>query len=159
MSDREIYVIAHRPTEYLAPVERRIAADIKANSGVEIDVKAPDFYKIGISEDVDQRLRSMGSSTPHRLELVTTIASDHAEVVEGQLHDLYRSQKHSGEWYKLGRNDINSLVAFDSLHPSDLDGLSPNNVFYDSPSPYIAVVRNRRRNQRMRNQSSGVDGQ
>jgi len=93
------------------------------------------------------RLSNLRTGTPHELELVTTIASENAKVVESLLHDIYRSGNRSGEWFKLTSNAVNSLIALDRLEPADLEPLTGGLIpswLTDPTSLYLEVERVRR---------------
>jgi len=111
---KEVYLIAHREKEF------------KVTRFIKPYVKQPDFYKIGIAEDPEKRLSGMKSSTPHVLELVTAIEAEDAKGVEKLLHDLHIDWHQKGEWYRLMRNSVNSLIAFDSLCVGELEQVKSN---------------------------------
>ncbi len=133
----QIYLIGHR--------EVRTQFSVIGPGAV---FKRPiDFYKIGIANNPKQRLSNLRTGTPHELELVTTIASENAKVVESLLHDIYRSGNRSGEWFKLTSNAVNSLIALDRLEPADLEPLTGGLIpswLTDPTSLYLEVERVRR---------------
>lgn len=57
------------------------------------------FVKIGYSQRPDRRVRSLQTSSPHRLELIRTEDGDTER--ERQLHERFRSLRVSGEWFRL----------------------------------------------------------
>ena len=137
MSDAQIYLIGHREVEdHFGPL------------GIESGLRLPiDYYKIGIATNPRQRLSNLSLGTPHELELVTTIESNNAEVVESQLHSIYSCSKKKGEWFKLTRNDINSFIALNQLEPEDLDPLNDGIIpswLNSQTSLYVEVERVRR---------------
>lgn len=120
MSGRLIYLIAHRETE---------AAWKSRNISFTPSAKPADYHKIGVSNDVENRLSMLKSGTPHKLELVTTIESDDPEAVEKELHRIYSFSHQSGEWYKLTSNAINSLIALDEIQAGfiqEIGGYQPD---------------------------------
>lgn len=103
MSDvRVVYIVAHKQIEKI--------------SQFQTHTRLPDYYKIGVATDAQDRLNNMQSATPHQLDLVTTIECDDASAVESALHSLYNHWQHNGEWFFLTYNDINSFKALDKLH-------------------------------------------
>jgi len=135
VSDKQLYVIAHRPTEHPNPIDRR--------AGVDSWIRPADFHKIGIADDPEKRLSSMKSATPHTLEIVTTVDCENARDVESRLHSIFHLAHHSGEWFRLSTNDINSLEGLDTLKTKDLEGISGGIWGEGGPSLYTRIMDNR----------------
>ncbi len=62
-------------------------------------------YKIGISKNVNQRLRNIRVSNP----LVHLICSCDDNIEKG-LHMLYENQAIEGEWYRLSDSDVDDII-------------------------------------------------
>jgi len=107
MSEQRVYVVAHREIE-----PRWKTRDVPQSSPY---VSPPDYYKIGIGENLKQRLKNLSVGTPHKLELITTIESDNPKLLESKLHSLFFHLHQNGEWYHLTINPINSLKALDHI--------------------------------------------
>ena len=59
--------------------------------------------KIGISIDVEDRLRNLQTSNPFKLDIIKSFdAGVEALKHEKYFHDLYAEYNTSGEWYKFG---------------------------------------------------------
>ena len=59
--------------------------------------------KIGISIDVEDRLRNLQTSNPFKLDIIKSFdAGVEAMKHEKHFHDLYAEYNTSGEWYKFG---------------------------------------------------------
>jgi len=65
------------------------------------------FYKIGISQNVESRLRHLSTSNPDQLSIVTTKLVDDAFSLEQKLHAKYAKYrtKANGEWFRLTAED------------------------------------------------------
>ncbi len=59
--------------------------------------------KIGISIDVEDRLKGLQTSNPFKLDIIKSFdAGVEAHKHEKHFHDLYAEYNTSGEWYKFG---------------------------------------------------------
>jgi len=115
MSEKSVYLIAHQEVEYTL---------YKSQTGYSRGMVRPaSFYKIGIAKDPEGRCSGMNGSTPHDLELVTTIECDDAKHVESELHSMYSRNCVGGEWFKLTSNDVNSFMAIDALESDTISKL------------------------------------
>ena len=70
-------------------------------------------YKIGISSGttVDKRLTSL--QTSHWIDLTILYESnilDHVSKIEALIHSQYSDKKIRGEWYKITKKDIQSII-------------------------------------------------
>lgn len=112
----KLYLVGHREVEH-----RICTRDGSIREGLEHPI---DYYKIGIAEDVDRRLATLSTGTPHELELVTTVECDRPNDVEDRLHSINRYHHKHGEWYYLPRNMVNSLIALDRITLENLRAVS-----------------------------------
>lgn len=131
MSDKQLYVLGHCEKE----------PEWKYNDiQLQPPVSLPDYYKIGIANDPEQRVSNMSSATPHVLRLITTLESDDAKAVESKLHSIYSKSRQKGEWFNLTSNAVNSLTALDRLDRTDIpNGLTSQAQLFDS-SLYVEVM-------------------
>ena len=137
MSKQEIYLIGHREKP------RRSEPDliVQQEYGIEPHTPLPDYYKIGISENVKKRLSILSGGTPHTLELVTTIEPDNPSKVEEYLHRYNMNPLDDrGEWFKLGYNMVNSLKALEYLKAENVKRVYHNkhNIEFRE-SFYVAI--------------------
>lgn len=63
-----------------------------------------DLYKIGRSVNVEKRLKALSVANAN-LSVVLTIGYD----VEKELHNTYSNKKVKSEWYRLTKDDIDSI--------------------------------------------------
>lgn len=69
--------------------------------------------KVGISHDVDKRIRSIRTSCPNRIDVVQTFRfpnSSVARLIESMFHNLHRENRRSGEWF-----DVEPKIALATL--------------------------------------------
>ena len=69
-----------------------------ANSKYLYVIRCGDYFKIGVSSNVQRRLKDMESACPYPLELCLVVPNE--EGLEEFYHDFYREQHHRGEWFK-----------------------------------------------------------
>ena len=72
------------------------------------------LHKIGISQDINKRLKGLQTGSPHPVKCVAYYTTeDSARSVEGKLHKLFHKYRLSGEWFDFeGRF---TLDAFNTL--------------------------------------------
>lgn len=110
-NNRRVYVIGHKRMWDMQSYTRHQKPDYESFAR---------YYKIGVASNVQQRLSTLGSGTPHKLELITTIDSSDPQGLESALHSLFVWSNVTGEWFKLCSNALNSLKAFDRVEPSEV---------------------------------------
>lgn len=79
------------------------------------------FTKIGIANDFEQRLNSLRSSSPVRLELVKVKWVKDAKGVENELHEYFADKRQHGEWFDLSDKDLKSATSLLDGYVSDGD--------------------------------------
>jgi len=67
--------------------------------------------KIGISIDVEDRIKGLQTSNPYKLDIIKSFdAGVEAFKHEKHFHDLYEKYNTSGEWYKFGTEYFEDVV-------------------------------------------------
>ncbi len=59
------------------------------------------FYKIGISKNVEQRLKQIQTSVPDKVYLVNKYESQYAYKIEKALHNFFKLYHRNNEWFEL----------------------------------------------------------
>lgn len=72
-------------------------------------IKCQDFFKIGVANDVENRLSQLSTGNPFPLVVEVTYAFDNAEVVERALHQRFKEQRTRGEWFELSYEDQKTI--------------------------------------------------
>lgn len=60
------------------------------------------YYKIGFTSNITNRLRTIQSGNPMRLSLINSIRcidADEARKIEKEVHELLKDYKEYGEWF------------------------------------------------------------
>jgi hypothetical protein len=75
-------------------------------------VKNGGYYKIGYTNgSVVDRMRMIQGNNPVKLLVICTIPTPNAAQLERYLHEEFASKRERGEWYRLTRVDIRSLIS------------------------------------------------
>ena len=69
-------------------------------------VKAGEFYKIGIADDINERVKRLQSGCPHKIEIINSWNVSSASRHESYLHNSFSMKCTSGEWFSLSSDDI-----------------------------------------------------
>lgn len=72
-----------------------------------------DFYKIGVSKNINTRINQLQTGSPYPIELKKSFETDFAFKIESALHRRFSSKKTnidndaiSGEWFNLSIQDV-----------------------------------------------------
>jgi hypothetical protein len=68
------------------------------------------LFKIGVTDDIDERMRVLSSGSPVPLVLRAKIDGAN-ESVEHDLHKFFREYAHHGEWFLLPKNWEEKLLS------------------------------------------------
>lgn len=79
-----------------------------------------EYYKIGLTTDVQSRYSQLRTATPYPLEVVHIILTECMEPLEAYLHRKYADRWVQGEWFKLTPDDIAELCAIQSVVTLDM---------------------------------------
>ena len=92
-----------------------------------------DNYKIGITSqrNLMQRLKALQTGNAYKLEIVKTVITKHASMVERRLHRDFQFVHQVGEWFILTDEDIINFELKCDKIISDLDFL------IDMGNPFI----------------------
>ena len=69
-----------------------------------------DYIKIGVTNDIDQRVQSLQTGNPNQLTILTCIPCENARYIEGMLHGVFDDFKMQGEWFNLSESQIKIAV-------------------------------------------------
>ncbi len=63
------------------------------------------FYKIGISKNIERRLKQIQTSSPDKIYLVHKYQSQHASKIEKALHSFFKAYHRNNEWFELSLSE------------------------------------------------------
>ncbi len=69
-------------------------------------LKSGGHYKIGKSDDIEKRVKSIVVSLPERAELIHTIKTDDPSGIENYWHRRFAEKRANGEWFALSTSDV-----------------------------------------------------
>ena len=72
-------------------------------------IKCQDFYKIGITNDIEDRLAQLSTGNPFDLEIIVAFEFENASFIEKSLHQKFSEQKVKNEWFSLSEKDIQEI--------------------------------------------------
>jgi hypothetical protein len=73
-------------------------------------VRCNDLVKIGITNDVEYRLRTMQTGNPYPLELILQFEYKSAMLVERVLHSKFSKFRVRGEWFRFTDDELETVV-------------------------------------------------
>ena len=75
-------------------------------------VRCNEFYKIGISDNVKNRMFGMQTDNPYKLELIVSVQGpcDAISRFEKRLHKSLKKWNIQGEWFALTENELTILT-------------------------------------------------
>ena len=73
-------------------------------------VKCDEYYKIGYSFNVVNRLNSLQGGNPYPLELILVRKLPEAKYFESVLHNVFKKFRIRGEWFKISPQNIEILI-------------------------------------------------
>ena len=75
-------------------------------------IKCQNFFKIGIANDVENRIAQLSTGNPFPLEIMASYEFENAAPVEAAIHQRYAGVRKRGEWFELDDHD---LVDFEQI--------------------------------------------
>lgn len=73
-------------------------------------IKADEYVKIGIADDIKIRLKQIQGTCPLRLEIINFWKISNPSYYENLLHKQYKQYRVHGEWFKLPEEEVNLLL-------------------------------------------------
>lgn len=71
-----------------------------------LKVSSEGIYKIGVSRNVERRVKQLQTGNPEPIEIVKTFLSQYPYKIENVLHRRYRLNHVQGECFYLSKDDI-----------------------------------------------------
>lgn len=71
-----------------------------------------DIYKIGVSKNVNKRVKQLQTGNPDIIEIIETFPSQYPYKVESVLHRRYNYKNIHGECFKLDKKDIEDFKKY-----------------------------------------------
>jgi hypothetical protein len=88
-----------------------------------VQMDAPGFpTKIGIAQDIRQRLQTIQTHCPYRVTLVAYCWKDNAKQEEGRLHRRFTAVRMRGEWFAFKPELAEAVRVVNATRSSDANG-------------------------------------
>jgi hypothetical protein len=68
------------------------------------------FYKIGLANHLDSRLKSHQCSNPFEVRIAIAYFADNMRKEERTLHAMFADKRVRGEWFTLDRHDLEAIA-------------------------------------------------
>lgn len=79
-------------------------------------IKSGKYVKIGKTNNLDQRVKQLQTASPYPLKVLAVM--DWANSAESILHELYKTQKATGEWFLYDGKLKWAIIAYNSYKKS-----------------------------------------
>ncbi len=83
-----------------------------------VNMANTNMYKIGITKDFSQRLRSLQTGNPFIIEVHNFYPLKSSRRIESFLHKKYQHRKLGGEWFQLATRDLVEIHEYVMTHQS-----------------------------------------
>lgn len=78
-------------------------------------LQGEDYYKIGKTINLDQRIGQISPRLPFPVTLIHTIETNDIHRLEVALHQRFAPKRTNGEWFELDKDDLEWLSSFNEL--------------------------------------------
>ena len=68
------------------------------------------YYKIGVSNNPNLRLKQLNTGNSAELNIISTYPTEFAYKIEGALHRKYSYLRKNGEWFDLSIKEDNEFI-------------------------------------------------
>lgn len=87
------------------------------NKGYVYVFKCNEYYKIGVSKNVEKRLQQLNTQRPYEVCLIykSSLIEDPYKVKK-QLHKMFEDKRISQEWFELNISDIDDISDYVKTH-------------------------------------------
>lgn len=97
-------------------------------------LKTPEnIYKIGVTKDINKRIKSLQTGCADQIILVDKFLSNYPFKIESTLHRRYSENRVNGEWFYMSDDDIKSFQESCELLEKNFKCLDDmNNPYFQS---------------------------
>lgn len=74
-----------------------------------LKVNSDGIYKVGVSKNVERRVKQLQTGNPEPIEIVKTFLSEYPYKIESLLHRRFKRNQVQGECYYLSEQDIQTF--------------------------------------------------
>lgn len=88
-------------------------------------VESNGYIKVGITHDIQKRLKQLNASSPNEAVLIKEYEIDNARECEAYIHNKYKDLNHKYEWFKLDESQVEELIKIIELNIESSTWLTP----------------------------------
>jgi hypothetical protein len=89
--------------------EKRKAKKRIPKAGFVYVLQADSYYKIGLSTNVEKRVKQLSTLPPFDVALIHKIETEDMHQLESELHERFAEKRANGEWFELSEEDLTWL--------------------------------------------------
>jgi len=78
-------------------------------------VRSGEYYKVGRTSNLEQRMKTFRTTLPAGTELVFTIKVSDTRSAETEIHTSLNESRINGEWFNLSESDIEYLMEYPGI--------------------------------------------
>lgn len=83
--------------------------------------RANDYFKIGISENPEERIKQLQTGNPEPVDLYAEFEAEDAAKCESRLHKRFEGFRIQGEWFKLDVRIVDGIINLYNDTPASMD--------------------------------------
>lgn len=88
------------------------------------------IYKIGVSKDVEKRIKQLQTGNYEQITLVHKFKSNYPYKIESILHGMYKFKRIEGEWYDMSAKEEENFIGQCEMYERNFSTLKTyNNSF------------------------------
>mgnify|MGYP002413567514 CR=1 FL=1 len=72
-------------------------------------LRCDSYYKIGVAIDVVDRVATLQTGNPRKIDIVFVYKFENSKLIESVLHQRFKDFRVSGEWFGISVNDIETI--------------------------------------------------
>src|SRR5699024_8892039 len=69
-------------------------------------------YKIGITTNYKDRLRSLNTIVPFGITIIEIYPSSKYKEIEKEVHERFNNRRRNGEWFEFNENDLKEFIDY-----------------------------------------------
>lgn len=119
---QDLYLALHKKHDLLIEEMNQLKDSLSSPeiTGYVYIVRAGQYFKIGRTKDITNRLTQLAIQLPEKPILLHTISTSNPIAAEQYFHDRFSLRRLNGEWFALSDDDIDALQSINEWHPTQL---------------------------------------
>lgn len=101
-------------TEWVADLLIELTPATEHKGGWVYFIQCNQYTKIGLSGNVNARLKALQTASPYPLTLIAQFAAAKPEYIESFLHSYFADKRRIGEWFDLSPADLGQVRSWNA---------------------------------------------